>query len=155
MYLLLAINCSRYTMHLIKILITATSPLCTLEKEKLWSLGKHIKNSLENYKRTIEDIKKRIPYLQWQLPMVGYRLYKTKTWIEMACSNARSTPDVISYAVRIQITWAGYQIQVCCTMSAIPTQYWQSAMPEITKCDNKWDIPYEVGEHILMISLWT
>ena len=50
----MAINCSRYTMHLIKIHITATSPLCTLEKEKLLSSGKHIQNLLDNYKRTLE-----------------------------------------------------------------------------------------------------
>ena len=112
----MAINHSRYTMHLIKILITTTSPLCTLEKEKLWSSRKHIQNLLDNYKRTLEDIKRKIPYLQWQLSMAGCRLYEAQTWIKMACSNARSTPGVID--VRIQIAWPCNQIQVCCTMSA-------------------------------------
>ena len=96
MYLLLAISCSRYTMHLIKILITATSPLCTLEKEKLWSFRKRIKNLLDDCKRTLDDIKRKIPYLRWQLSMAGCRLYEAQTWIEMACNNAWITPDIIS-----------------------------------------------------------
>ena len=113
----MAINLSRYTMHLIKILITATSPLCTLEKEKLWSFRKHIKNLLDDCKRTLDDIKRKIPYLWWQLSMAGCRLYKAQTWIEMACSNARSTPDVIMLSGSRSLG-PHNQIQVCCTMSA-------------------------------------
>ena len=51
----MAINHSRYTMDLIKILITTTSPLCILEKEKLQLFGKHIQNLLDDYKRTLEE----------------------------------------------------------------------------------------------------
>ena len=75
----MAINHDRYTMDLIKILITTTSPLCTLEKKSCDHLEKRIQNLLDDYKRTLDDIKRKIPYLQWQLSMAGCRLYEAQT----------------------------------------------------------------------------
>ena len=53
----MAINCSRYTMHLIKILITITSPLCTLERKGkvviIWKTYSKIIIRLKDYKRTL------------------------------------------------------------------------------------------------------
>ena len=60
----MAINCSRYTMHLIKILITITSPLCILEKKRSCNhLENMFKNLLEDYKRTkrtLRDKKRKV-----------------------------------------------------------------------------------------------
>ena len=48
-------------------------------KGKVVIFRRRIHNLLDDYKRTLDDIKRKIPYLQWQLSMAGCRLYETQT----------------------------------------------------------------------------